>query len=149
MFSNKNVIVVNSYIPYYPEEKNCLHDTLLIGKYERIKQDLRCYFINVKILNFDIIHHKSRGDVLTNDIKYYQQIKQENFENIPRNNEYNFISQAIKSERDDIYIKKDVMKKHFIDEKTKENLKNRNIFVSAMEKKAYKKALNRKYSTCW
>ena len=56
----------------------------------------------MKILNFDIIHHKSRGDVLTNDIKYYQQIKQENFENIPRNNEYNFISQAIKSERDDI-----------------------------------------------
>ena len=48
------------------------------------------------------------------------------------------VSLAIKSERDDIYIKKDVMKKHFIDEKTKENLKNRNIFVSAMEKKAYK-----------
>ena len=115
----KNDIVVNSYIPYYPKEKKCLYDTLLIGKYESLKKNLHDYFENVKILNFDIINHESRGDLLTNNIEYYQQIKQEDFENIPENDEYNFISSAIKSKRNDIYIQKKVMKKHFIDEKSK------------------------------
>ena len=103
----------------------------------------------MKILNFDIINHESRGDLLTNNIEYYQQIKQEDFENIPENDEYNFISSAIKSKRNDIYIQKKVMKKHFIDEKSKQNLKNQNIFLSSMEKCPYKKKLNKEYSSCW
>ena len=147
MFTND--IIVNSYIRYYPKEKKYLHHTLLIGKYESIKKNLHDYFENVKILNFDIINHESRGDLLTNNIEYYQQIKQEDFENIPENDEYNFISSAIKSKRNDIYIQKKVMKKHFIDEKSKQNLKNQNIFLSSMEKCAYKKKLNKEYSSCW
>ena len=147
MFTND--IVVNSYIPYYPKEKKCLHDTLLIGKYESLKKNLHDYFENVKILNFDVINHQSRGDLLTNNIEYYQQIKQEDFENIPENDEYNFISSAIKSKRNDIYIQKKVMKKHFTDEKIKQKLKNQNIFLSSMGKRAYKKKLNREYSSCW
>ena len=146
---NSNNIIVDNYIPYYPKEKKYLHDTLLIGKYETIMKDLQNYFANVKILNFDIIHHESRGDLLKHNVEYYQQIKQEDFENIPENDQYNFISSAIKSKRDDIYIQKKVMKKHFIDQETKQNLKNQNIFVSSMEKRAYKKKLNREYSSCW
>ena len=149
MFNNNN-IVVNRYIPYYPKEKTCLHDTLLIGKYERIKQDLPDYFFNVKILNFNIIHHESRGDPLTHDKKYYQQIHEEHFKNIPKEDDrYNFISNAIKSRRDDIYIQKDVIKKHFIDEEIKEKFRRKGIFLSSMEKRAYEKKLNRKYSNCW
>ena len=39
--NNNNAIVVDSYIPYYPKQKNCLHHTLLIGKYERRSQQLK------------------------------------------------------------------------------------------------------------
>ena len=147
MFNN-NKILVNTYIPYYPEEKTCLHDTLLIERYKRIKQDLADYFLNVKILNFDIIHHESRGNPLTYDRKYYQQIHEKHFKNIPKKDDrYDFISNAIKSKRDDIYIQKDVIKKHFIDEEIKEKFKRKGIFLSSMEKKAHEKKL--KYSYSW
>ena len=123
MFNN-NIIIVNSYIPYYPKEKNCLHHTLLIEKYKRIQKDLQGYFLNVKLTNFDIIHHESRA---------------ENFKNIPNQDEYNFISSAIKSRRDDIYIQRNVMKKHFLNPEIKEKFKANNIFLSRMEKNAHEK----------
>ena len=137
MFNNNN-LTVNRYIPYYPKEKICLHDTLLIGTYNRIKEDLPNYFLNAEIVNFDIIHNKSRGDPLTHDRKFYQQIQEEHFNNIPKdeNDRYDFISKAIKSRRDDIYIQKDVMKKHFIDETIKEKFRKNGIFLSSMEKKS-------------
>ena len=148
MFNN-NIIIVNSYIPYYPKEKNCLHHTLLIEKYKRIQKDLQGYFLNVKLTNFDIIHHESRGDVLEHSLKYYQQTHAENFKNIPNQDEYNFISSAIKSRRDDIYIQRNVMKKHFLNPEIKEKFKANNIFLSRMEKNAHEKKIKKKYSECW
>ena len=138
MFNN-NIIAVNDYIPYYPKEKNCLHHTLLTEKYKKIQKDLPNYFHNVHLTNFDIIHHESRGDVLEHTLKYYQQIHAKNFENISNQDEYDFISSAIKSRRDDIYIQKDVMKKHFVNPQIKEKFKANNIFLSRMEKDAHEK----------
>ena len=140
MFNND--IVVNRYIPYYLKEKTFLHDTLLIHKYERIKQDLPDYFFNVKILNFDIIHHESSGNLLTHHKKYYQQIHEKDFIYIPKKDDkYNFISNAIKSRRNDIYIQKDVILKHFVNEELKEKFRRKGIFLSSMEKKAYEKKI--------
>ena len=34
---------------------------------------------NTKIINFDIIHHKSRGDVLEKPVEYYQTMFENNF----------------------------------------------------------------------
>ena len=138
MFNN-NKILVDNYIPYYPTQKSCLHGTLLIEKYKRIRQDLQDYFVNVELINFDIIHNQCRGDVLKHDLKYYQQIHQHHFENIPKQDEYNFISSAIKSKREDIFIQKDVMKEHFVNGKVKDKFKNNNIFLSSMQKKAHEK----------
>ena len=138
MFNN-NIIIVNSYIPYYPKEKNCLHHTLLIEKYKRIQKDLQGYFLNVKLTNFDIIHHESRGDVLENSLKYYQRIHAENFKNISNQDEYDFISSAIKSKRNDIYIQRVVMEKHFVNPEIKKKFKANNIFLSRMEKNAHEK----------
>ena len=147
---NSDIITVNSYIPYYPKQKSCLHDTLLIEKYKKIQQNLQDYFINVQLTNFDIIHHESRGDPLQRSVKYYQKIRQENFENIPKQDEHNFISSAIRTKRDDIYIEKDVMKKHFINEEVKEKFRKKGIFLSSVEKRvAYKKRVNKKYSDSW
>ena len=33
---------------------------------------------NTKIINFDIIHHKSRGDVLEKPVEYYQTTFEDN-----------------------------------------------------------------------
>ena len=149
MFNNNN-IVVNKYIPYYPKEKTCLHDTLLIGKYERIKQDLPDYFCNVKIHNFDIIHNESRGDPLTYNRKYYQQIHTQHFGNIPEENDRcNFKNNAIKSRRSDIYIQKDLMKKHFVGEELKEKFRRKGIFLSSMDKNAHRKKLTKEYFSYW
>ena len=147
MFNN-NKILVDNYIPYYPTHKSCLHDTLLIEKYKRICQDLKDYFVNVELINFDIIHHQCRGDALKHDVKYYQEICHRDFENIPKQDEYNFISSAIKSRRKDIYIQKDVMKNHFVNEEVKEKLKS-NIFLSSMQKKTHKNKIEKMYSDGW
>ena len=145
MFNSKKILV-DQYIPYYPSKKTCLHDTLLIGEYERILKDLPNYFSNVQIVNFDIIHHECRGDPLKHEIKYYQQILEENFNNIPRENDrYEFISSAIKSRREDIYIEKHVMKKHFVDEDIKKKLRKKKKFLSSLEKKSEQK----KYRDSW
>ena len=146
---NSNKILVDNYIPYYPKHKSCLHDTLLIEKYKRIQQDLQDYFVNVELINFDIIHHQCRGDVSKHDVKYYQQIHQRDFENIPKQDEYNFISNAIKSKRGDIYIEKDVIKNHFVNEETKKKLESNKIFLSSMHKKTHKKKLEKRYSDSW
>ena len=36
------------------------------------------FFKNTKIINFDIIHHKSRGDVLEKPVGYYQIMFEDN-----------------------------------------------------------------------
>ena len=147
---NSDVITVNSYIPYYPKEKSCLHDTLLIEKYKKIQQNLPKYFTDVQLTNFDIIHHELRGDPLNHSVNYYQRIRRENFENISKQDEHNFISNAIRARRDDIYVEKDVMKKHFVDENVKEKLRKKGIFLSSMERRAaYKKRVNEKYRDSW
>ena len=128
--------MVDTYIPYYPKEKTCLHDTLLIGKYERILQDLPDYFFNVKTLNFDIIHHESRGDPLPHSREYYQQIREEHFKNIRKEDDrYNFIRNAIKSRIDDIFIQKDIMKK------LKKNLEKKVFFYHRWKKKCMKEKI--------
>ena len=51
----------------------------------------------------------------------------------------NFISAAIKSERDDLYFEKESLIKHFKREFLIKNLEEKGIFLSAMKKKFYLK----------
>ena len=44
----KRTICVNNYIPYYPVEKDILHDTLLKDKYEKIIKNKKEYFRDAK-----------------------------------------------------------------------------------------------------
>ena len=55
----------NQYIPRYipPEERDfCSYFDQL--KYEEMMRNPDKYFSNVKVVNFDIIHHQCRGDPL-------------------------------------------------------------------------------------
>ena len=122
MFSS-NQIIVNNYIPYYPKKKDCLHDTLLIGKYNQIYKNLPEYFDNVQLINFDLINHELKGTPLTNSVEYYQQIRQQHFQNISNGHRYHFVSSAIKANREDINIEKNLVKNHFVSAETKQKLK--------------------------
>ena len=135
---NKTTIYVNNYIPYYPVNKDCLHDTLLRDKYKKITENKEEYFIEANVMNFDIIHHRCRGDPLKNSVKYYETIYQENLRRAKEEDINEFIGEAIKSKRKDLYVNNDVLNEHFkLNQKLIEfKLKNKALFSSMHKKKA-------------
>ena len=128
----EKTIHVNNYIPYYPLQKNILHDTLLRDKYENINENKKKYFRNAKIVNFDIINNECRGDSLQNSVQYYQTINKHDLQCARQEDKEEFISEAIKSRREDLYIKKDVINDHFklTPELIKFKKKNKALFSS-------------------
>ena len=68
-----------SYLPKYtpPEERSFL-TYLDDKKYQRFMENPDKFLKNTKIINFDIIHHKSRGDVLEKPVEYYQTTFEDN-----------------------------------------------------------------------
>ena len=106
-------ICVNNYIPYYPVHNDSLHETLLRSKYEKINENKEEYFENARIVNFDIINHECRQDPLKNSVQYYQTIKEEDLKCARKSDHEKFIRAAIKSERNDVNVARDVMVKHF------------------------------------
>ena len=133
-------IYVNNYLPYYPMYKDSLHESLLRNKYEKINKNKEEYFENAKIVNFDIIHNECRKDPLKNSVKYYETIKEENLKYVKKNDEEEFISAAIKSERNDVNIARDVIIKHFKNTTDLVKFKQKNkILLSSMHGKKKKK----------
>ena len=130
-------ICVNNYLPFYPIHKGTLHDTLLRNKYEKINGDKGEYFENAKIVNFDIIHNECRGDPLQSNLKYYQTIKQEDLKNVKKNDEEEFIAAAIKCQRNDVNIARDVINEHF--KVTTDFVQKNKILFSSMHGKKKKK----------
>ena len=124
---------VNNYVPKKSNDNFNL-------KYEEIIQDFDYYFQKCYVTNFDIIHHECRGDELNFSKKFYEKINDSDIEkNLNENNQVNFISAAIKSERDDLYFGKESLIKHFKREFLIKNLEEKGIFLSAMKKKFYLK----------
>ena len=109
----KRTFCVNNYIPDYPIHKNYLHDILLRHEYERINEDKKKYFSEAKIINFDIINHKCLGTPLKNSIEYYETISKKNLQRAKEKDREDFVSEAIRSKREDLFIDKDVLNEHF------------------------------------
>ena len=109
----KRTFCVNNYIPYYPIYKDDLHSILLRHEYERINKDKKQYFNEAKIINFDIINHQCRGTPLKNSVQYYETIHNENLQLAKEEDREDFVSEAIRSKREDLFIEKDVLNKHF------------------------------------
>ena len=103
---------------------NDLDLTLKQMTFNEIVNDPDYHFENSYITNFDLIHHQCRGDELSYSRKHYEtisnkKIKEEiGFENV-RNR---FVSSAIRSERKDVIIEKQIFKEHFNRETIEENL---------------------------
>ena len=128
----KRTFCVNNYIPSYPIYKDTLHDTLLRNKYQKINEDKKKYFSEAKVVNFDIIHNECHGDPLQNTVKYYETIHKENLQWAKEEDREEFISESIRSKREDLYIKNDVLNEHFklTQELIDFKLKNKALFSS-------------------
>ena len=136
----KRTFCVNNYIPNYPIYKDNLHDTLLRNKYQKINEDKEKYFSEAKIVNFDIIHHECHGDPLQNNVEYYQSIYKQNLQRAKKEDKEDFISEAIRSKREDLFIKDDVLNEHFklSQELIDFKLKNKALFSSMHGRKKRK-----------
>ena len=104
-----------SYVPTKPKSTKFynLHQRLQEMTFEEIVDNPKEHFDNVYIKNFDLIHHQSRGDVLNYSEKFYKTISISQLKQIDYPKSYQFVAAAIKSERDDVYLEKNVIKKHF------------------------------------
>ena len=143
---NQNKYPVGNYVPYNPD--NCLpkdgfgHSlgyTLDKHKYEKIMSDPEYHFTNSYVNNFDLIHHKCRGDKLNHSKEYYETIYKSNVDKEIKQKDLKdrFISKAIDSERKDVFLKKDLLTEHFNRIKLEEKLEQKGIFLSSMERRAF------------
>ena len=103
-----------SYVPTKPNSRFYdLHQRLQQMTFNEIVEDPKQHFNNVYIKNFDLIHHQSRGDVLDYSEKFYKTISISQLKQMDYPKSYEFVAAAIKSKRHDVYLEKDVIKKHF------------------------------------
>ena len=141
---NSRKDAVQNYVPFNPNKTtknrtfNDLDTTLKQMTFNEILNDPDYHFENSFVNNFDLIHNQCRGDELSYSKKHYEtiankKIKEEILDEDVRNR---FISSAIKSERKDVTIAKQVFKEHFNREMVEENLQKKGVFLSAMKKKA-------------
>ena len=133
---------VQNYIPHNITKNkttfNDLDTTLKQMTYNEIVNDPQYHFDNCYVTNFDLIHHECRGDSLSSSRKHYEtiwnkKIKDEISCDETRNR---FVSSAIRSERKDVFIEKQVFEEHFNREVIEENLQKKGVFLSFMKKKA-------------
>ena len=115
--------------------------------FNEIVNDPDHQFENCFVTNFDLIHHQCRGDELSYSRKHYEtifdkKVKEEIVSDDVRNR---FVSSAIRSDRKDMNIEKEIFKERFNREIVEENLQKKGVFLSSMKKK---KKANLKTDDC-
>ena len=137
---------VQNYVPINPTKKlnknfgHDLHTTLQMMTFTKIVNDPEYHFENSYITNFDLIHNECRGDELSHSKKYYETIYKKNInEEIDSDNRYRFISSAIRSQRKDVIIEKEIFSEHFDRDNLEKKLQKKGVFLSSMKKKVYLK----------
>ena len=135
-FVNNKKILRNSYIPtkpkwYNEQDKGDLDTRLQQADYGEIISNTDKYFEKVNIINFDLLHHRCRGDIL---FKLYLK-KRSTLNLIINYKKMVFFSSAQRCECEDVYFEKDSQKDHFNRTFVKEELKKKGIFLSSMQKR--------------
>ena len=74
----------SKYVPVYTPPEEGFLSCLDVVKYEETLKDPNKYFINLKIVNFDLIHHECRGGTLEKNIREYFAIQSQTLKNIPK-----------------------------------------------------------------
>ena len=138
MYKRTEKYPVNSYIPQKVTERTNidLHLRLEQMTYNEIMNNLTNHFENCYVTNFDIIHNQCRGDKMEYSEKFYKTIflKDVN-KKLFEEDKKKFIESALRSERDDLNLERDLVIDFFKKEFVKEKFEKKGIFLSSMRKK--------------
>ena len=109
--------------------------------FNEIMTDTDHHFENCYITNFDLIHNDCRNDELSYGRKHYETISNKKLKEEITSEDFRnrFISSAIRSERKDLLIEKQVFEEHFNKEMVEKNLQKKGVFLSSLKKRAYLK----------
>ena len=140
---------VQNYVPINPNKNNNkttrifndLDTTLKQMAFNEIMTDTDHHFENCYITNFDLIHNDCRNDELSYSRKHYETISNKKLKEEITSEDFRnrFISSAIRSERKDLLIEKQVFEEHFNKEMVEKNLQKKGVFLSSLKKRAYLK----------
>ena len=83
------------------------------AKHHEMTENPDRHFKNKEVVNFDLIHHKCRGDPLKNTYKEYKTVKESNFENYLKKDEKKVLSSIFCNKRNNLWVQKEHMIKHF------------------------------------
>ena len=115
-----NKVVAKIYVLIYQEDyyKLAWYERDMMSYIDHIKcrtmrGDPDQHFHNVKVVNFDIIHHDYRGDKLIGNYKDYKKIKNEDLNCYPKGETEVVLPAAFRKQRDDLWVKRDLMIKYF------------------------------------
>ena len=78
-----------------------------------MKDNPERYFEKAKVINFDIINHQCRGDKLQRTEKEYKMVDKADFKDYAKEESKEVLSTAFRSKRDDLWVRRDLMLKHF------------------------------------
>ena len=113
-------VYTNKHVRPYQEEYGKLswHERDMMSyindlKDKRMKDNPNGYFKIVEVLNSDIIHHECCGDKLKGTYKSYKIIECKNLEHYPKEDAKIVMSAAFRNQRDNLWIKRDLMLQHF------------------------------------
>ena len=99
-----------SNLPWYERDIVSYIDHL---KYREMRDEPDHYFKNVRMVNFGIINHECCGDKLQGTYRDYKTIKKGKLTNYPKEEAKVVFSVVFHNKRDDLWIKRDLMIKHF------------------------------------
>ena len=141
---NSSTYPSQNYVPTKVKPRTAydtLDDTLNRMTFNEIINNTDYHFENSYITNFDLIHHNCRGDPLKHTKKYYETISYEKLNNeiVSKDDRASFISSAIKSERKDVFIEKNIFKEYFNREEIEKKLQKTCFSVIYEEKRFLKK----------
>ena len=119
--AQKNQILGTKYVPGYCANyfDNPWYEKDLMGyfnflDYTDMSRDPAKYFEKKKVINFDIIHHKCRGDPLKETYEGYQTVKTKDLKNYPNPEKKEVVGGVIRNiKRRDLFVEKEVVNNHF------------------------------------
>ena len=77
-------------------------------KYKKFCENRDEHFLNTEVVNFDVMHHRCRGDPMKNDVKHYKTIKKDDFKKYPSQESKRALSSASRLRRKDLLIEREL-----------------------------------------
>ena len=112
------LIYRSQYVPKYtPPEQRDFRSYFDDVKYEQTMRDPNNYFKNVKVINFDLIHHQCRGDPLEKTENEHYTTQKTDFKKYQKISEKEVAGASLRTQNETkqpLFVKKEVVMEHFL-----------------------------------